>query len=462
MSRIINKPKLPVTFLESLKGTIGFDENAFKKIHDSGEQVTSVRFNSSKLPTTNHDLPIAMKVPWSEYGFYLRERPTFTLDPLFHAGVYYVQEASSMFLEEVMKQAIDLQKPLRILDLCAAPGGKSTLLQSLISPSSLLVSNEVIKSRASTLTENIIKWGASNVVVTNNNSKDFQRLENYFDVIVVDAPCSGSGLFRKEPLAIVEWSDKNVMLCSQRQQNILTDVMPALKQSGMLIYSTCSYSNQENEEILDWITDKYNVNSIAIKLNKNWNVIESRSQKHHCYGYRFYPDKIQGEGFFISILQKSDGNNFSLPGIKNTSFERLSKVEENIVRTLIKPETEIKLQKKEERVYAFPYNLSNDINFIHSSLYIKKAGTLLGKIAGEELIPEHELALSKLVGNGVPTINLTKAQALRYLRREDIVHHTQIKGWSIVKYENQNLGWVKILPNRINNYYPGAWRIRMG
>jgi 16S rRNA C967 or C1407 C5-methylase (RsmB/RsmF family)/NOL1/NOP2/fmu family ribosome biogenesis protein len=462
MSRIINKPKLPATFLESLRGIAGFEEEAFKEIHESGEQVTSVRFNPSKSLTTNHDLPIAMKVPWSEFGFYLTERPIFTLDPLFHAGVYYVQEASSMFLEEVIRQVIDLQKPLRILDLCAAPGGKSTLIQSLISSSSLLVSNEIIKSRATTLAENIVKWGASNVVVTNNNPKDFQRLENYFDLIVVDAPCSGSGLFRKEALAIGEWSDQNVMLCWQRQQNILTDVMPALKQNGMLIYSTCSYSSQENEDVLDWIKDKYNFTSVAIKLNKDWNTIESRSQKHQCYGYRFYPDKVRGEGFFISIFYKSDVNNFSLARPKKTSFERLTKFEEIIVKKLTKPEIEIQFQKKGELVYGFPFDLTNEINLIHSSLYIKKAGILLGKITAEELIPEHELALSKIVGDEVPTIDLTKTQALRYLRRENFDHHTKIKGWCIVKYENQNLGWIKILSNRINNYYPSAWRIRMG
>src|ERR1044071_5586576 len=197
------------------------------------------------------------KIPWTEYGHYLSQRPSFTFDPLFHAGCYYVQEASSMFLEQALKQTIDLSKPLRVLDLCAAPGGKSTHILSLISKDSLLVSNEVIRSRAKILKDNIVKWGYSNVVVTNNDPKDFQRLENHFDVIVVDAPCSGSGLFRREPEAIEEWSINNVQLCCQRQQRILADIIPALKGGGILIYSTCSYSPQEDEQIVQWMRNEF-------------------------------------------------------------------------------------------------------------------------------------------------------------------------------------------------------------
>ena len=159
-----------------------------------------------------------------------------------------------MFLEEVVGATLDVKEPLRVLDLCAAPGGKSTLLQSLLSPESILVSNEVIKTRVNILAENISKWGAANVIVTNNDPRDFQRLGAYFDLVVVDAPCSGSGLFRKDPEAITEWSEANVVLCSQRQQRILADVMPTLKDGGVLIYSTCSYSPEEDEARIEALT----------------------------------------------------------------------------------------------------------------------------------------------------------------------------------------------------------------
>ena len=196
--------QLPQSLLQSLQNIKGFDEAAFTAVHQSGLQLTSIRFNPAKFkgahsPSDISRIAIQNKVPWSSNGFYLAERPSFTLDPLFHAGAYYVQEASSIFLEEAIKQTVDLTQPLKVLDLCAAPGGKSTLIQSLLNEESFLVSNEVIKTRVTILAENISKWGAANVVVTNNDPKDFQRLENYFDAIVVDAPCSGSGLFRKDP-----------------------------------------------------------------------------------------------------------------------------------------------------------------------------------------------------------------------------------------------------------------------
>ena len=216
--------QLPNELLQSLEGIKGFDKEAFIDVHESGEQVTSIRVNPYKSnvksdpdsyresndifhvsPFTSHE-----KIPWTDLGYYLKSRPSFTFDPLFHAGCYYVQEASSMFLEQALKQTVDLSRPLKVLDLCAAPGGKSTHLLSLISEDSLLVSNEVIRPRANILGDNIMKWGCSNVMITNNDPRDFQQLENYFDVIVIDAPCSGSGLFRREPDAIEEWSEQNV------------------------------------------------------------------------------------------------------------------------------------------------------------------------------------------------------------------------------------------------------------
>ena len=255
--------QLPEKLLNSLANIEGFDKEAFENVHASGEQVTSIRINPAKKsdPDSYRDRNLKSEIPWTDYGFYLESRPSFTFDPLFHAGCYYVQEASSMFLEHALKQTVDLSKPLRILDLAAAPGGKSTHIQSLISKDSLLVSNEVIRSRANILQDNIIKWGSENVIVTINDPKDFGRLENYFDVIVVDAPCSGSGLFRRDEDALEQWSLNNVQLCSQRQQRILADVWPALKQNGILIYSTCSYSTEEDEEIIDWMMEQSAVSS---------------------------------------------------------------------------------------------------------------------------------------------------------------------------------------------------------
>ena len=278
------------------------------------------------------------------------QRPSFTFDPLFHAGCYYVQEASSMFLEQALKQTVDLTRSLKILDLAAAPGGKSTHIQSLISKDSLLVSNEVIRSRSNILKDNIIKWGCDNVVVTNNDPRDFARLENYFDVIVVDAPCSGSGLFRRDEEAIGEWSENNVQLCSQRQQRILADVWPALKKEGVLIYSTCSYSKEEDEEIIEWMNAT--ICQLAIvnwQLTNNWKIVESTE------GYRFWPDKVKGEGFFIACVKKMDGEDENEIRARK-KIELLSKKEVEIVKGWVK-ETDHEFVKVLGSVYAVPKKL---------------------------------------------------------------------------------------------------------
>ncbi|HEY1033070.1 MAG TPA: RsmB/NOP family class I SAM-dependent RNA methyltransferase, partial [Flavipsychrobacter sp.] len=226
---------LPEILLKNLQGVKGFNKEAFIAAHQQAA-VTSVRLNPYKVSGVFHN---AEKVPWCSEGRYLDARPVFTLDPLFHAGAYYVQEASSMFLQQALKATVPDNNNLRVLDLCAAPGGKSTLIASLLGKDSLLVSNEVIRTRASILEENMSRWGYMNTWVTSNDPKDFGKLKGYFDVIVVDAPCSGSGLFRKDERALGEWSEANVALCSGRQQRILADVWPALKEGGVLIYATC-------------------------------------------------------------------------------------------------------------------------------------------------------------------------------------------------------------------------------
>jgi NOL1/NOP2/sun family putative RNA methylase len=449
--------QLPPALLASLQTVKGFDEAPFVQVHQSGEQITSIRTNPSKISDIQFQ---KSKIPWSSQGYYLSERPSFTLDPLFHAGTYYVQEASSMFLEEALKQTVDLSQPIHVLDLCAAPGGKSTLIQSLISVESLLVSNEVIKTRVTILAENITKWGAANVVVTNNDAKDFQRLQNYFDVIVIDAPCSGSGLFRKDPSAIDEWSENNVELCSQRQQRILADAMPALKEDGVLIYSTCSYSEKEDEAISDWLIDEFKMKSLALSLKEEWNIVETRSEKNKAAGYRFYPDKVKGEGFFIAAF-KNTGEPVERRikiNQKNKPGKPLAK-ETGSAAQWLSNAAGFYFIKLNEEVIALPLFLEQQLPLLQSALYIKKAGVKLGAVIRNELIPHHELALSNILAADVPSVEVDKAMALQYLRKEDIKIETGLKGWALIRYQGQALGWVKILPNRINNYYPAAWRI---
>jgi len=446
---------LPEKLLESLKGIEGFDKEAFESVHESGEQVTSVRMNPLKLAPGNLQMPLSdlihHSVPWSQYGYYLSRRPSFTFDPLFHAGCYYVQEASSMFLEQALKQTVDLSRPLKVLDLAAAPGGKSTHIQSLISKDSLLVSNEVIRSRSNILKDNIIKWGCDNVVVTNNDPKQFGKLENYFDVIVVDAPCSGSGLFRRDEQAIGEWSENNVQLCSQRQQRILADAWPSLKRDGVLIYSTCSYSRVEDEEIVDWMNSYLSTANCQLLIGRDWNIIES------SVGYRFWPDKLKGEGFFIACIRKSNGDHETDMRLRK-KIEVLNKKEMEIVRGWIN-ETGHEFVKFENTVHAVPKELLNDLNFLSSHLHVIYFGTMVGELVRDKLIPAHALAMSSLVSGSIERLELSYEQAIDYLKKRELKNISADRGWRLVSYKNHPLGWINVLPNRINNYYPKELRI---
>ena len=443
--------QLPLELLRSLEGVKGFDKETFIKVHESGEQVTSIRVNPKKLSIVNCQLSIDNGIPWTEHGSYLASRPSFTFDPLFHAGCYYVQEASSMFLEQALKQTVDLSQPLKVLDLCAAPGGKSTHLLSLISKDSLLVSNEVIRSRGNILNDNIVKWGCNNVIVTNNDPRDFQRLQNYFDVLVVDAPCSGSGLFRRDVEAIEEWSEQNVALCSQRQQRILADVLPALKSGGVLIYSTCSYSTEEDEEICNWLGKELSIVNCQLSIDNNWNIVQSNG------GYRFWPDKVKGEGFFIACFKKEAGDNDEtyVPKIKP---EKFSNQEMEILNKNVTAEG-LAFLRHGKNIHAVPEKLLADVDFLLSKLRIVNYGTKVGEIIKDKLIPDHALALSNIIGDKIPRLELSYEQAIQYLKKKELSLQTDKKGWSLVTHHGHPLGWINILSNRINNYYPKELRI---
>lgn len=468
---------LPSELIKSLRGIPGFTEQAFLKTHEAARSPVSIRINQQKLkdltslaereanPDGMDFIPrVAGGVPWCRSGFYLDHRPSFTFDPLFHAGAYYVQEASSMFLEQAFSQTIDVSQDIRVLDLCAAPGGKSTLLQSLISDRSLLVSNEVIRQRAAILEENMIKWGGANVIVTNNDPKDFSRLEGFFDVMVVDAPCSGSGLFRRDEEAVKEWSEANVLLCSQRQQRILADAWPCLKEDGILIYATCSFSREEDEDNMDWVMNNLGASSIRLALKEEWGVVETVSATD-AYGYRFWPDQVKGEGFFISVFRKREPALYR-PGSKKMRPERAGNKELALLQPWLRNAgAGQRICKLSDLYFTIPDNHEESLAaLLSASLYLRMSGCRLGKLAGKDLIPDHALALSTLLEPGLVAIKLKYPQAIQYLRKDEVQWDSNSfnslpKGWALAKYEDVNLGWVKLLSNRLNNYYPKEWRI---
>ncbi|GAA4337907.1 rRNA cytosine-C5-methyltransferase [Mucilaginibacter gynuensis] len=447
--------EFPAHFLDSLKREPGFEAQNFVEAHQNPHAITSIRLNPFKKSASK----TGKQVPWCKEGLYLDTRPSFTFDPLFHAGAYYVQEASSMFIDHIIKNIKQNDEPIRVLDLCAAPGGKSTLLNSALNSTDLLVANEIIKTRVPILTDNLNRWGTANVIVTNNDPKDFSRLKGFFDIILVDAPCSGSGMFRKDPAAMNEWSEANVNLCHQRQERILADIYPALKEDGYLIYSTCSYSHQENEDILDWLCDEFEMESINIPINKEWGIVESRSVKQQAWGYRFYPGQVEGEGLFAACLKKTDSSG-ELPFYKNTAQQKLAVKEIDQVKAYINEPDDYYYFKVNDDWLAIGREHKESLNTLHRHLYIKKSGVRIGKLVGKDLIPDHELALSTIINKvAILQIELNYEQAIQYLRRDNIDINIQEKGWSLMTFEGLALGWAKLLPNRINNYYPKEIRI---
>jgi 16S rRNA C967 or C1407 C5-methylase (RsmB/RsmF family)/NOL1/NOP2/fmu family ribosome biogenesis protein len=450
---------LPPDLIRSLRGVTGFDESSFLQAHEEPPPV-SIRVNREKLKElsllSDSGLKIKSPIPWTSSGYYLEERPLFTLDPALHAGAYYVQEASSMFLEYLLHESLGEQRDLKVLDLCAAPGGKTTLLAGM-QQFKLVLANEIIRTRVNILYENVVKWGDPKIFISNNDPAHFASLPDYFDVMMVDAPCSGSGLFRKDRDALDEWSIANVMHCAERQKRILADALPALKQNGLLIYSTCSYSKEEDEDLLDFLADHAALEPVDIDVPPEWGIVKTYGSKGGC-GYRFFPGKTKGEGFFIAcfrlkeqVVGKTDYRRRTM--IRNTK----ASVPGNWLRQHLELETIL----AGEEIYCIPVELLEDHMALREVLNVRKSGVKAGFVGRNEFIPDHELVLSYLVSEQAPRMQLDRQEALKYLRKQVFDLRGGEKGWHIASYGNMALGLVKHLGNRLNNYYPASWRILM-
>jgi len=448
---------LPNELLRRLAALETFDQEAFAESHARGDRITSVRLNPDKArPEAFRALE---KVPWCALGRYLDERPVFTLDPYYHAGCFYVQEASSMFLDHMLSYLGLKGGEVRALDLCAAPGGKSTLMNTVLGSGSLLVANEVIRPRVRVLEENMVRWGHPNVVVTNNDPSAFGRLLGYFDLLVADAPCSGSGMFRKDKKAVDEWSLANVRLCADRQKRILAAAWPSLKTGGLLVYSTCSYSEEENEDILDWLAGECAAESVRIPTETNWGIEETLSDAKKCFGYRFYPHKLKGEGFFAAVLRKTEEQ--PTFGWKKTTPEK-SNIPKGMVERFVKQNSDFLSFVHNGDIHVFPKKNGQDLKILQQVLYLKNAGTKLGRLSGTELLPAHDLALSNYAAADFPAQEVDMETARDFLRKKDLGREffpDVRNGWCLVKHGDVPIGWAKVLPNRVNNYYPKEMRI---
>ena len=409
---------LPQEFISYTSALFG-PERWQRFLHAFNEPVVaSVRLNPFKLPVESIFLQ-SVPVPWCEHGYWLSERPNFTLDPLFHAGVYYVQEAGSMFLDCALRQHVT--SPVLALDLCGAPGGKSTLMRATLPAGSMLVSNDPDRRRANILLENMLKQGHPDVLVTHNYAQDFAKTNWTFDVILADVPCSGEGLFRRDGGAVDEWSLQNVHFCQQRQRQILQDIWPCLRPGGLLLYSTCTFNTHENEENVRFIADELGAEILPVSIKPDWQITNSLLAGWQEPVYRFIPGVTQSEGFFIALLRKKGTPTVRgmLPGSarKHAQTNRL--------------------------------------------IHLLSDGVPTFEQKGKEQIPTVAQALSlDLQTNNYPRAELTLQEAQRYLHRESLILPAETpKGFVVVTYQNYPLGFVKNLGDRANNLYPKNWAI---
>ncbi len=455
---------LPDAFLENTRALLGEEAVALFAALDQPSPV-SIRLNPFK-PAVKVS---GTKVPWSSFGEYLPERPAFTFDPLLHAGCYYVQEASSMFVEKALNQVVEVlgAQPLNVLDLCAAPGGKSTLLASCLPEGSLLVANELNRLRANILAENLIKWGLPNVVVTQSDATALSKMTDFFDVVLTDIPCSGEGMFRKDPDSVGEWSVDNVKLCASRQRDIVGNIWSSLKPGGFLIYSTCTYNTAENEENVQWICEELGGVLVRIPLEQDWGISGAQGPNKALAVNRFFPHRTKGEGFFLALIQKegeleagtSPTRTFRT---KNSSGKKAPAIT-TVIKQLLLNDAEFEYYTdRQERICAFPSNHLASLRRLEENIRVVHAGVVLGEIKGKDLLPDSSLALSiSLNRDAVKSYELNKKQAIDYLRREAIALPEDCPlGWVLMCFEGQPMGWMKNIGNRANNGYPNEWRIR--
>ena len=423
--------------------------------------IVSVRTNPAKPAPLDGLLASTRRVPWCASGHYLPERPAFTFDPLLHAGAYYVQEAASMLVEQAYRAIARDLLPARLLDLCAAPGGKSTLWRALLPDEALLVANEPMRNRAQILAENLCKWGHPNVVVTNDFPADFAPFAAAFDVIAADVPCSGEGMFRKDAEARAEWSAEAVVRCAERQRGIVSDIWPCLREGGYFVYSTCTYNREENEDTVAWICRALGAELVPLDVPAEWGFVGDKTGRG-LEVYHAFPHRVKGEGFFLALLRKtSDTPAARLPKVKSAKSAPIAQPEA-LLEAIENGANYRLFRPTPDTITAIPAAHFDLAQALHAHLHCLTLGVLLAEEKGRKRIPQHALALSTaLRREAVALVPLDRPTALSYLRREAISLPPETpRGHVVVTIEGLPLGWVNNLGTRANNLYPQEWRIK--
>lgn len=447
---------LPEKFVERLVGEMGEAEARALCEALEGEPPASIRLNPCK-PTVEVE---GERIPWSRYGVRLASRPSFTADTRFHAGAYYVQEAGSQFVGHLL-EPYDMEGAV-LLDMCAAPGGKTTLYSTLVGRDGLVVANEIVRNRAMVLADNVRKWGMGNVVVTNNDPRHLAAFGNFFDVVAVDAPCSGEGMFRKDAQAREVWSENAVRMCAARQSEILDRAWEALRPGGVLIYSTCTFNTVENEGVLRAFGERVGddlVEAETAGCDPQWGVVEGREGVFRTF--RFYPHRTCAEGFFAAVARKREsGARRSLPKARRRVMNDAGgDVRRELSRWVTEPD-EMRFAEVAGTYYAYRARAYEEVRRLSESLSVVCSGVAMGQVFGGKLKPDPALAFfCGLNREAVPCTDLPQEEALKYLRKQELQAPLFAEGVNLVCCDGYALGFAKRVSNRVNNLYPNSLRI---
>lgn len=455
--------QLPERFVERMRQELGEAEATALCEALATEPSTSIRLNTPKMSCPPFE---AEAVPWSADGYTLPERPVFTLDPAFHAGAYYVQEASSQFAGYILSQAVGGREQcegLRVLDVCAAPGGKSTHYASLVGEHGLVVANEINRSRAAVLADNARKWGLGNMVVTCNDSAHLGDYEEWFDVVAIDAPCSGEGMFRKSEEACEQWSEANVRMCADRQWEIVENVFDTLRPGGVLIYSTCTFNRDEDEALVQRICDEWGEAiepAQEVDVADEWGAVVGRVGAFQTF--RFFPHRVKGEGMFMAVARKA-GEPMSrrrMPKARREVIAAVEKRSEQELSRWVKEPKRMRFFSAGDTIYACWAEHYDEIKALSSRLAVIYSGVALGQIFKGKLKPDGALAFYVgLNRDAVATAELSLDEALQFLRKQDMSAEPFVEGVNMVLYKGLPLGFVKRVGARVNNMYPASLRI---
>ena len=450
---------LPIAFTERMRKQLGAEEAEHLFSALDGLSPVAVRLNPAKCGEEGV-WSDGEEIGWSKSGRKLKERPSFTLDTAFHAGAYYVQEAASQFIDYLISGE-ELQGK-RVLDMCSAPGGKTTIYSTAVGEEGLVLANEYVRSRANVLADNVRKWGMGNVLVTNNAPEHISQFEGWFDLVAVDAPCSGEGMFRKEEVAREDWSEEAVKMCAARQLSIVREAWQSLKDGGLFIYSTCTFNEDEDEGLLrafiEEVGDVFEP-SQRVEIDDKWGIV--RGEVGAFQTFRFFPHKTDSEGLFVAIARKVEPTTQRTPKARKKVMQEVDKISRKELSRWLQGSDNYTFAMVADTIYAYRTEQFKAVQALSEGLTAIYSGVAMGQIFKGKLKPDWALSqYVKLERKVVETVELDEASALDYLRKRDIAVGDMREGINLLTHRGRALGFAKRVGARCNNLYPNSLKIQ--